>query len=164
VAPDLATIARRSAEPRDEKFQRELFASSRADLAGLNDRVREPLIDLQFRAKRRQYAESYPDAQDEILVVDGVEVGELIVEHRPDCVRVVDVTVHPSHRGHGIASCVLADEIAVAEFVGVPVTLSVWSTNVEARRLYERLGFVVAAEGEGYLEMQRDSSPGRSSA
>jgi ribosomal protein S18 acetylase RimI-like enzyme len=156
-----ATVTRRTADLSDDAFARELFATSRLDLAVLPAQVRDPLLDMQFRAQRLQYAESFPDAEYETLVADGVDVGQLIVDRGPGSVRIIDITVHPSQRGRGIATTVLAEELARADDAEIPVVLSVWSTNIGARRLYERLGFAVvgASDGAGYLDMQRDSTP-----
>jgi ribosomal protein S18 acetylase RimI-like enzyme len=163
VQASLATVTRRAVEPSDAAFVRELFAGSREDLAMLPPAVRESLIDVQFRARRGQYAVSFPDARHQLIVVGGEAVGELLVDDGTDAVRIVDITVHEHYRGRGIAAAVLSEELATADRAGVPVRLSVWSTNAVARRLYERLGFAVVASGEdsGYIEMQRESTSGR---
>lgn len=150
---DVATVTRRPAERADDAFLRELFAQSRPDLAMLPSDARGTLLDLQFRAQHEQYAASYPRASHEILIADGVDVGRLILDRGPDSVRVVDVIVSESYRGRGIASTVLAEVLQDAERDRTPVRLAVWSANLDARRLYERLGFAVVGDGDGYLDM-----------
>jgi ribosomal protein S18 acetylase RimI-like enzyme len=110
---------------------------------------------MQFRARQSQYAEAYPTAQTELILINGEAVGELIVDRSPNAVRIVNVTVVEAQRGAGIGSTVLREEIESAARVGIPVRLSVWSDNIGARRLYERLGFEVTTERNGYLEMQQ---------
>jgi ribosomal protein S18 acetylase RimI-like enzyme len=153
VPARLATIVRRPAEPDDAVMLGELFAESRPDFDMLPPDLRASILDLQVRAQRSHYAASYPDATEDILVADGVGVGRLILSRDRDCVRVVDIAVRSSHRGRGIASHVVREVIDDAERLGLPVRLSVWSLNTEARRLYERLGFVALDGGDGYLEM-----------
>jgi ribosomal protein S18 acetylase RimI-like enzyme len=162
VLAALTTLRRRQFAAEDEQFASELFASSRPDLAALPAAVRESLVTIQFRAQRAEYAASYPDAQHEVVVIDGVDVAALIVDHGSSEVRIVDITVHPAHREQGIGSALLGEEIARAASAGMAVALSVWSGNVAARRLYERLGFVVVSNGDGYLEMRQDNIQGRS--
>jgi ribosomal protein S18 acetylase RimI-like enzyme len=158
VQTQQAAVTRRSVERRDEELLRELFASSRQEWDLLPPDSRDALIAMQFRAQRQQYVMRYPNACNEILVADGVDVGQLIVDQSTTTVRIVDVTVLQAHRGRGIGSTVLGGVIATAERVGLPVQLSVWSTNVGARRLYERLGFAVTGETNGYLDMHRTAT------
>jgi ribosomal protein S18 acetylase RimI-like enzyme len=149
----------------DEDLLRELFADSRPDLAALPPDLRAGLIDMQFRAQRAQYSSSYPGARCEVIVADGIPVGQLILDESTDSVRVVDVSVHRAHRGRGIASAVLHDVIAGAARSGRGVCLSVWSGNTQARRLYGRLGFVRTDHSHpsaaGYVQMQYDLTQGR---
>ena len=153
-----AVITRRPVERRDEPLLRELFASSRQEWDLLPPSSRDTLLAMQFRAQRQQYAVSHPEASHQILVADGVDIGQLILDESPTAIRIVDVSIHQAYRGRGIASAVLGDVISSAERVGLPVQLSVWSTNAGARRLYERLGFSVTAEANGYLNMHRPAT------
>jgi ribosomal protein S18 acetylase RimI-like enzyme len=152
---DLATITSRPAEPGDAQLLRELFVQARPDFAMLPPDLRESILDLQVRAQRAHYAEVFPDASDDVLVADGVAVGRLILRRDGDDVRIIDVAVLASHRGQGIGTSVLRQVLADADRDGLAVSLSVWSANTDARRLYERLGFVVVEDSDGYLEMQR---------
>jgi ribosomal protein S18 acetylase RimI-like enzyme len=158
-------VTRRPPCPGDEVLLQELFADSRPDLTALPTEFRAGLTDMQFRAQRSQYATSYPNARYEVLVADDTPVGQLILADGVDSVRVVDVSVHPSHRGRGIASAVLHEVIECAQRAGRSVHLSVWSGNADAHRLYERLGFVRTDHSHpatvGYVEMQYHSAYGR---
>jgi GNAT superfamily N-acetyltransferase len=155
VTTRLATITRRPAEPRDADFLRELFAESRPDFDLLPLDLRSSIVDLQVRAQRSHYAAAYPAANEDILVADGVDVGRLMINRGDESVRIIDITVRSSCRGQGIASRILREVVETAEQAGVPVGLSVWSSNTTARRVYERLGFTVVGDAGGYLEMQR---------
>jgi ribosomal protein S18 acetylase RimI-like enzyme len=155
VSTRIVTIDRRPAESRDDELLRELFAESRPDFDLIPREMRSSILDLQVRAQRSQYAATYPDATDEVLVADGLDVGRLVLDRGRDAVRIVDIAVRSSHRGEGIASSVLRDVIDDADRLGVPACLSVWAANIGARRLYERLGFTVVDDSDGYLEMQR---------
>jgi ribosomal protein S18 acetylase RimI-like enzyme len=134
-----------------------LFAQARPELALLPPAVGTLLIDQQVRAQRAQYDVSYPTARHDILTVDGVDVGRLILATGRSDVRVVDVTVRAERRGEGIATSVLTAVTHEADRLGLPVVLSVWPANDGARRLYERLGFAVTSDpGDGsHLSMRR---------
>jgi ribosomal protein S18 acetylase RimI-like enzyme len=155
------TVTLRTAEAADEDLLRSLFAESRPELALLPPQTRTMLLDMQFRAQERQYAASHPHARHAIIVADGVEVGQLVIDDTDD-VRIVDVTVRHSHRSRGIGSTILRDVITKASASGQAVRLSVWSGNTGAQRLYARLGFVhvpdTDTDSSGYLEMRRNAT------
>jgi ribosomal protein S18 acetylase RimI-like enzyme len=161
VLAPCSAVTRRTVTGADTPLLRELFADARDDLLLLPADVRDALVDMQFRAQRRQYAETYPQARHEVLVVDGRDVGRLLVDYGAATVRVVDVTIRHAHRGRGIATIALTEVLAAAERADQPVQLSVWSTNAVARRVYERLGFELTGESAGYLELRRCVPEGR---
>jgi ribosomal protein S18 acetylase RimI-like enzyme len=160
MATATAVVTRRPAQPGDEALVRALVVESRPELALLPDAVRGPILDLQVKAQRQHYDAAYPQASHEILAIAGVDVGRLILDDGQTAVRVVDVVVLQSHRGRGIATTVLRDVISDADRRGLAVELSVWSANTDARRLYERLGFVATALGERYLQMRHLAAQG----
>jgi ribosomal protein S18 acetylase RimI-like enzyme len=156
------TVTLRPVEPADENLLRSLFAEARPELALLPPQTRDVLLDMQFRAQQRQYAANYVNARHEIIVADGSDVGQLIVDDAATEVRIIDVTVRHSHRSGGIGSTILRDVITDAGSSGRPVELSVWSGNTGAQRLYTRLGFVrvhdAALDDTGYLQMRRNAT------
>lgn len=105
---------------------------------------------MQFRAQRMQYSASYPSASREIVVLDGVAVGNLVVDRSSSEVRLVDVGLLPEFRGHGIGSALVSELIAS----GLPVSLHVAKGN-PAQRLYARLGFEVVGDDGVYVGMRR---------
>jgi ribosomal protein S18 acetylase RimI-like enzyme len=149
-------FSRRAVAPHDDPYLRALFADSRDDLLLLPPEVREPLIDMQFEAQRRQIAAAHPDAVHEVLVVDGADVGRLIVAQSADAAHIVDITIARASRRQGIATAVLQEVIAVSNRA---ITLRVWSGNMPARRLYEQVGFVPRHTDAGYVAMERRTSP-----
>jgi ribosomal protein S18 acetylase RimI-like enzyme len=159
------TVTRRLARPDDAALLRKLYAESRPDLALLPPQTREVLLDMQFRAQQRQYSASYPQARREIIVADGTDVGQLVVDHGVDAVRIVDITVQHGRRSRGVGSTVLREIITQACLARHPVRLTVWSGNTAAQRLYARLGFVrcdnTPADAVGYVQMERTTTPER---
>ena len=107
-------IVRRPAGPADDGFLRALFAEGRDDLVLLPTDVRDTLLDMQFRARRRQHAADHPQATHEILAVDGTDVGVLVLDQDSERVHVVDLVVAHAHRRRGIATGALRDVTAEA--------------------------------------------------
>lgn len=150
MSSSCAVVERRPAEPRDAGLLRQLFGESRADLALLP----AELVDLQVDAQRRQYDADFPLARYEILTVDGVDVGRLVVDVSGPAVRVVDVVVSPAHRRRGIARAVLGEVVAAAHQDGRAVALSVWADDAAAVALYAGLGFTAAGRDDVRIELE----------
>ena len=134
-----------------------LYASTRDDLTGIagwNQPQLDALLRMQFDAQRVQYNRQYPQASFQIVLLDGTTVGRLYVNYTPEEVRLIDISLLPDVRGHGIGRSLLERVIAEADRLGAPVTLHVAVRN-PARRLYERLGFCALTEDGVNIFMQR---------
>ena len=60
----------------------------------------------------------------------------------------------PEHRNRGTGSVLLERLIAESRHTGVPLRHSVYKANEAARRLYDRLGFVVIEDFDLYSLME----------
>jgi GNAT superfamily N-acetyltransferase len=116
-------VQRRTATSADLPLLRSLFADSRMELATLSADSRFVLVDMQFRAQRRALDTRFPDAEHDILVVGGTDVGRVVIDRSGPDVRVVDITVALGHRRQGIASAVLAEIADEARAAGREVSL-----------------------------------------
>jgi ribosomal protein S18 acetylase RimI-like enzyme len=149
------TIDLRPITDADTAFLRAVFADARRDdFADLQNPGLDQLLDLQFRAQAADRAARHPGADTSVVLLDGEAVGTITVDRSaPDAVaHLVDIALLSTHRGQGIGSQLLAGLLDSAE----RVTLSVWSLNAGAIRLYERHGFLVDAEQSGYLWMSAE--------
>ena len=87
--------------------------------------------------QRRWAADPY-----QIILIDGNRAGMLVVTERDGLRILKHVELMPEYQGRGIGSAVIREVVANASREGLGVTLYVLTSN-PARRLYERLGFVV---------------------
>jgi ribosomal protein S18 acetylase RimI-like enzyme len=151
-------LARRPATDLDDAFLGTLYASTRDDLdaLGWSEEQRSGFCVSQWAAQRASYRSAYPSARDEIVELDGVAVGRLLVDTTPAEVTVVDVALVPDARAQGIGSTMLGEVIGGARARQQLVTLHVLRSN-PALRLYLRLGFAVV--GEHGLHLQLSWSP-----
>jgi ribosomal-protein-alanine N-acetyltransferase len=95
------------------------------------------------------------DVQDE----DGRLCGYLIVSRYVDAWHVMNIAVHPDHRGHGIATMLLERLFALtADDERRGYTLEVRVSNETAIRLYERLGFQGRGIRRGYYTDNREDA------
>ena len=140
----------------DREFLVALYASTRSDeLAATSWTPAEldAFVRMQFDLQDHHYRSAYPHAEHSLIVGDGRPIGRVIVDRGPHEIRVVDISLMPDHRGHGIGSALLRRVLAEATVAGLPVGLSVQAAN-PARHLYERLGFAVTDASNFYLSME----------
>lgn len=136
----------RSADAADESFVRDLFKSTRAEAfaaAQLPPAALDVLLEQQFRAQSAGYAAQFPDATSFIVAREGEPAGRLLLQIAAHHWRIVDIAILPAERGHGLATCVI-DAVAREAFEqgARELRLTVLASNVKARRLYAKLGFV----------------------
>lgn len=104
--------------------------------------------------QRRYFEEHWDPGPRRIIVVEGQDVGVLQVETYVDEIFLALIEVALEWQGKGIGTAVIRDVQARAREAGLPVTLHVLKANLKARRLYERLGFVVVEEREERFVME----------
>lgn len=153
-------IASRPALAADRPFLLDLYAATRAvefSVLGWSPEALWAFLEQQYRAREAGWATSSPGADDLVLELRAHAVGRLVLDRRPDGIRIVDIAVVPAERGRGIATSVLRQVLDAADAARVPVTLHVVATN-PARRLYERLGFAPVSE-DGIRVLMERSSP-----
>lgn len=95
-------------------------------------------------AFQRDYFHSRWDpAGRQVIVVEGQDVGALILDRREGALYIGLIEIHPDYQNRGLGTTVIRDILALGRTLGLPVKLHVLKTNPDARRLYERLGFRV---------------------
>ncbi len=140
----------------DLAFVRDVYASTRQaelDLTGWPPQQRAAFVDMQFNAQLADYTRRWPESRHDLILVDGHPAGRLWVDRSPTHIHVLDVTVLPEWRNHGVATALLRGLIDEARGSGRSFDLHVERGN-RAIRLYERLGLTVLdSDGPIYLRM-----------
>ena len=146
----LARYHLRPAVPADFSFIRGVHHASLRDVVtqvwGWDQEFQDKLFCDTFDAKKFQ-----------IIQVDDVDIGALEDEIRPDEWFLSNILIAPEHQGQGIGTRVILDLFARATAGNLPVTLTALRPNHRAKKLYERLGFVVKREDEVRYWMRRDT-------
>ncbi len=118
------------------------------------DEQKAGFVAQQFAAQDAHYREHYADAQFDVIEIEGEPAGRLYVFRGARDIRVVDITLLPAFRGHGVGERLLRELRDEAEASGRTLSIHVEHVN-PARRLYERLGMRVTGEPVGpYLYME----------
>jgi GNAT superfamily N-acetyltransferase len=155
------TLSLRPVTDDDRPFLLGLYASTRE--TELNQVVwppgtREAFIAQQFEAQDRSWRLQSPDARFDLVLVDGRPAGRFYVARTPAEIRIVDISLAPDHRGHGIGTRLLTTVIAESDTKGISLTIHVERFN-PALRLYERLGFAQVEDRGVYLFLERRPQP-----
>jgi len=157
-----ATVALRPETPEDRPFLLELYLSTRDDEAGFRDldpAERTALLIQQFSWQHEQYLAIDPHGWFTIVTVGDRPAGRLYLARRPDAFRVIDLSLLPEYRGHGIGTQLLKSVQAEATRTQLPIRLRVVVNN-PARSFYARLGFRPTGEENFRIHLEWRPPPG----
>lgn len=127
-----------------------IYASTRSEelrQVAWTPEQKRAFTDWQSTQQERHYGDHYPgferllisDLQRKDDEADACPVGRVYV-HTASEVRLMDITLLPAHRNHGIGSVIVSQLLLYAGAFNRPVSLHVEPFN-PAKRMYERLGF-----------------------
>ena len=86
-----------------------------------------------------------PDSFYRLLSVDDKVVGYCCYSHVLDELHIMNIAVHPDHRGNGFGNLLVEKIISDGKDLGVSaITLEARESNAPARRLYEKYRFILA--------------------
>ena len=143
----------------DLPFVAQLFASTRREevaQTGWPPDVQEAFLLQQHDAQHRHYSTQFGGAEWLIITRGGEDIGRLYLHQETAEVHVLDISLLPESRGHGLGEAILRDVLAMARGLGKGVMIYVEQTN-RARHLYDRLGFE-AVERQGIYDLMRARS------
>jgi len=87
-----------------------------------------------------------PGGMTSVIEVGHERVGRVRVTRTATCIELPGIQILPRFQGHGIGTAIIENLQGEAAAAGLPVDLEVEKDNPDARRLYERLGFVHVGE------------------
>jgi GNAT superfamily N-acetyltransferase len=103
-------------------------------------------------AQQRLFQERFDPARFQIVECDGEDAGYVSVERNEEFNFLSAIEVAPQVQNQGLGTSLIRDLQDEAAHRRVPLKLRVLQGN-PARRLYERLGFVVTGETETHIMM-----------
>ena len=150
-------ITRRLETPADEPFLRDLIVATIAIELGAEawpEPMRNHLLEVQYRGRRHADHAKAPASKSYIIVCDSRDCGWLLMAGDASFSHIVEIMIAPAFRGQGIGSEMLRGLMDEAKRDGIPLQLTVNKNNVNARRLYTRLGFKVTGDDEVQFSME----------
>jgi ribosomal protein S18 acetylase RimI-like enzyme len=152
-------VALRPVRASDEPFLLRVYAGTRAEeLAPVpwTPEQKAAFVAHQFAAQTSHYAQHYAGMSADVILVDDMPAGRLLVARWDEEIRVVDISILPEVRGRGAGTVVLRRLLDEAAAVGKRLSVHVEREN-RAVALYERLGFrPVGEHGVVYVLMEWD--------
>jgi GNAT superfamily N-acetyltransferase len=143
-----------------------VYASTRAaELAQVtwwDDAQKLAFCRMQYEAQKSEYDSRYPDAQYDVILLEGRTAGRLWVGRDDEQIRLLDIALLPWAQGQGVGTVLVRSLVGEARATGKRLRHMVFIMNEGARRLYERLGFVVFEEAGGshlHMEWRGESEP-----
>ena len=148
-------LQRRRPSVADEPFLRDLYASTRPDLALLREDLRAPFLAQQFEAQRAGYQRMFPDSEHDLIVRDGRPVGRVWVDWSETRCLIVDLAILPEYRRQGHGTQIVKELLDRTDLLGIPTYGHVARANEPALEFWARLGFGETGRDEMYLEIAR---------
>ena len=114
-------ITLRPVQDGDMPFLLRVYAGTRAEeLAPLawTPEQKAAFVAQQFAAQTAHYAQHYAGMSADVIVIDDVPVGRLLVDRRDDAILIVDISLLPEHRGRGAGSILLREVLDEAAAAG----------------------------------------------
>jgi ribosomal protein S18 acetylase RimI-like enzyme len=141
------TFTLRPATPQDADW---LFAIRRETMRGYVEAAFGYWDDA---AQRDRFDESDELNNMQVIVADGRDVGLLEVERGPRDIFLANIQIGFPGQNRGVGTAVIRALMAEAREARKPLRLQVLKVNRAARRLYDRLGFVVADDNGSHTRM-----------
>ncbi len=139
----------------DSAFILELYAStSEAELLSLGWTLakQRTFIIMQAQTEEWNRARLYPGLERLTICVDGVPAGRMLISISESVLHVVDLSLLPQYRGHGIGTQLLGEIMVEARAARIPLQVKVHKES-QAVRFFERLGFGTPVPDGLFLEL-----------
>jgi ribosomal protein S18 acetylase RimI-like enzyme len=151
-------VTLRRAAPEDYEDLVRIYAGTRADelarVTWWDDAQKLAFCRMQYDAQKKEYDERFPDAEYDVVVLDGRVAGRLWVGRDEREIRLLDIALLPEVRNRRIGTALLKRLMDEACATGKRLRHMVFILNKDALRFYERLGFRVFEDVGGYQHME----------
>ena len=143
--------------PDDGDFLLSLYGSTRRpELAGLGWSPTEvdAFIRMQFGAQASHFRAAFPRADHCVVCVAAERAGRLVVDRPGHELSIVDLSLLPEFRGIGIGGELVRRLLDEADASHLPVRCHALRGS-DARRFWERAGFLVRHDDGVYVAMEK---------
>lgn len=152
----------RHAQAADLAWLCHLYATTRVEeMAHLpwSEAMKQAFLTDQFGLQHRHYLAHYGDSDFLVLEGEWGLVGRYYVQRATPDYLLIDISLWPKMRNRGLGRILIEATQHEARQQGCGLQLHVLQHNGAARRLYERLGFVVTETEGSHHRMRWASTP-----
>lgn len=144
------TLTCRLAKREDDTFLEQLFRYTRGDLYQLPMPTEfiDQLVAQQYQLQQSAYRQQSPDAKIYIIETMQVSIGKIMLSVVDRCIHIIDFSFLPAMRRRGFGALVLQSIQSIAQRQDSAIKLSVDQMNLQAKKLYLTLGFVISGANE----------------
>lgn len=122
--------------------------------------VKRSFLDNQFALQHQHYLRHYADAEFLVVEYAGGVQGRYYLQRGATADLVVDISLAEAHRGRGVGRALIEASQREAAAAGRGMALHVLKTNLDALRLYRRLGFGLSgSDGDTHHRMDWPAPP-----
>ena len=121
ATPALTSVTLRRVSADDERFLRELYASTRErelSIVPWSEEQKAAFLAMQFESQDSYYRTQYPDAQFDVIEIERVPAGRLYVFTTVAELRVIDIALLPQYRNRGIGGGLMRTILRTASDTG----------------------------------------------
>jgi GNAT superfamily N-acetyltransferase len=104
--------------------------------------------------QQERFGKHFDFAHRQVVEVDGVPAGFWDVVDYDDYTWLAELVLAPAFQRRGLGSGLIGGLLTTCGAKGIPLRLQVLKANSDARRLYERLGFVETGQTEFHFQME----------
>lgn len=155
--PKGGTVTLRPVSAEDEEFLVSVYASTRAqELAQVpwSEDQKAEFVRWQFNLQRQDYQKNFAQTEYDVILVDDQPAGRIWISRDAGQIRLLDIALLDEFQNRGVGTVLLRRLIDEAAGAKKSLHHMVFILNTNARRFYERLGFVVTEELGAYLQME----------
>jgi len=155
--PDGGTLELRPVSESDNPFLLSVYASTREEelaQAEWQEGQKEMFLRWQFDLQRREYDARFPDAAYDVILVAGQTAGRIWVGEDEKQIRLLDIGLLPEFQNRGVGTALLHRLMDHARQSDKVLRHMVFMLNDNAKRFYERLGFVTIEDLGAYQHME----------
>ena len=160
--PKGGTVQLRPVTPADDEFLVSVYAASRAEeLAQVpwSDEQKTAFVRWQFGLQKNEYEATYPNQEHCVILVDDQPAGQIWISRDDANIRMLDIALLDDFQNRGVGTVIVGRLIDEAIRTNKLLRHMVFVLNENAKRFYERLGFVVFEEVGAYHHMEWRGTP-----
>ena len=150
------SVTRRLVQACDEAFLFDLYTSTRAqelEVLPWDEDQRRSFLKMQFFAQNQDYQRRFPEGVHELLICGRLPAGRLYVARSEEEIRILDISLMPEYRNHGIGGALIRELLNEASQTKLPLRIYLERDN-SYRKVFDQFGFATVDDIGSHLLLE----------